>query len=142
MEFLNMLLQAVIIAAVPVVAAFAAKLLQAKAEESRVYGSAYTLNHFTEQALSAAKNVMLHTSQTYVDKLKEIGAFSPQNQREALFMAKQAAQAMLSREAIEFLYAKFGDVSSYLETIIEAEIKKSEDKNGDQKDADPAFRPA
>jgi len=123
MDFLTTLLQAVLAAAVPVISAFAAKLLHAKAEESREDNKYYALKRATGSALDAAGTAVSFVSQTYVDKLKESGQFSKENQAEALRRARETAKDLLTRDAILILQEAHGHVNGYLETLIEAEIK-------------------
>ncbi|MCL2818023.1 MAG: hypothetical protein FWD39_06540 [Clostridiales bacterium] len=122
-ELLTTLLQAVLAAAVPVVAAFAAKLLHAKAEESREDNKEGVLSHAKWQATDAVAAAVAHTSQTYVDELRKSGQFSPGNQAEALRRARETAKDLLTRDAHSILQEAYGSVNDYLETLIEAEIK-------------------
>jgi len=124
MEFLATLLQAVIAAAVPVLAAFAARLLNAKTDEAQLKIKNTTLSNAVGQAALAASAAVAYVAQTYVDKLKEAGKFSAEKQKEALAEALVTAKQLLTLDAQNILLQAYGSVSTYLEKLIEAEIKE------------------
>jgi 3-oxoacyl-[acyl-carrier-protein] synthase III len=128
-EFIITLLQAVLVAAVPVVAAFAAKLLHAKAEETRKDIKTSLLSTAKWRAEDAIAAAVCYTAQTYVDALKKSGQFSKENQLLALNMAKGKARELLTLEARLILKEAYGNIDDYLTTLIEAEIggRKNED---------------
>lgn len=122
-EFLSALLQAVIIAAVPVIAAFAAKGLKALAAYLATKADNEIIRKYLQEAADAIATAVTYVSQTYVDALKASDTFTKENQEEALQKAMEKAQAMLSAEAIEFLEEAYGDLRTYLETKIEQEVR-------------------
>lgn len=122
-EFLSALLQAVIIAAVPVVATFAAKGLKALAAYLATKADNEIISKYLQEAADAIATAVTYVSQTYVDALKASDSFTPENQQEALRKAMEKAQTMLSAEAIEFLEDVYGDLRTYLETKIEQEVR-------------------
>lgn len=122
-EFLSALLQAVMIAAVPVIAGFAAAGLKALAAYLATKSENETIKKYLREAGDAISTAVTYVSQTYVDTLKASDSFTPENQKEALQKAMEKAQAMLSAEAIEFLEEAYGDLRAYLETKIEQEVR-------------------
>lgn len=63
------------------------------------------------------------TNQTYVDALKKAGSFDAEAQKHAFGMTLNAVMNVLGKDAIEYLTAIYGDLTSYLTTLIEAEVK-------------------
>lgn len=63
------------------------------------------------------------TNQTYVDALKKAGSFDAEAQKHALDMTLTAVMSVLGKDAIEYLTAIYGDLTGYLTTLIEAEVK-------------------
>lgn len=63
------------------------------------------------------------TNQTYVDALKKAGSFDVEAQKHALDMTLTAVMSVLGKDAIEYLTAIYGDLTGYLTTLIEAEVK-------------------
>lgn len=63
------------------------------------------------------------TNQTYVDALKQAGSFDAEAQKHAFDMTLTAVMSVLGKDAIEYLTAIYGDLTGYLTTLIEAEVK-------------------
>lgn len=63
------------------------------------------------------------TNQTYVDALKKAGSFDAEAQKHAFDMTLSAVMGVLGQDAIEYLTAIYGDLTGYLTTLIEAEVK-------------------
>ena len=122
-EFLSTLLQAVLVAAVPVIATFASKGLSALSSYSIGKMENDTAKKYLTAAEEAAKKAVTYTSQTYVDALKKSGSFNKENQEEALSRAVDKAKSLLTVEAIAFLEEAYGDVTEFLKANIEAEVR-------------------
>ena len=63
------------------------------------------------------------TNQPYVDALKKAGSFDVEAQKHAFDMTLSAVMGVLGRDAIEYLTTIYGDLHTYLTTLIEAEVK-------------------
>lgn len=122
-EFLSTLLQAVLVAAVPVIATFASKGLSALSSYFIGKMENDTAKKYLTAAEEAAKKAVTYTSQTYVDALKKSGSFNKENQEEALSRAVDKAKSLLTVEAIAFLEEAYGDVTEFLKANIEAEVR-------------------
>lgn len=123
-KFLATLLQAVIIAAVPVCTAFAKKGIDALAQYFNEKRKNDLEKKYINAAAEAAKKAVTYVNQTYVDALKKKNEFSPENQTEALNKAVDKAVALLTDEAREFLQMAYGDLTTYLAANIEAEVRE------------------
>ena len=80
-EFLTTLLQAVLVAAVPVCAAFIGKGLKVLAAYLGQKSESDAARKYLEAAADAISTAVTYTSQVYVDKLKENGQFTKENQQ-------------------------------------------------------------
>lgn len=122
-EFLSALLQAVLIAAVPVLSAFAAKGFVALAQYLGVKAENATFAKYTDQIGKAVSTAVIYVAQTYVDELKKSGTFTEENQKIALQEALNVAKKQLTQEALEFIEMTYGDATEYLISKLEAEVK-------------------
>ena len=123
-DFLTTLLQAVLVAAVPVCAAFIGKGIKALADYLGRKSESDVAKRFLDAVADAVSTAVTYTSQVYVDKLKETGQFTKENQQEALGLAVAQAKNLLTAEATAFLESAYGDLNEYLKSRIEAEVRK------------------
>ena len=122
-EFLFDLLQAVLIAAVPVIAAFAAKGFVALAKYLGVKMENATLAKYAQEIAQAVATAVTYVSQTYVDELKKNEAFTEENQKIAIEKALEVAKQQLTQKALDFISAAYGDITQYLTSLLEAEVR-------------------
>ncbi|WP_322201179.1 hypothetical protein [Acutalibacter intestini] len=122
-EFLTTLLQAVLVAAVPVLAAFVGKGIKALSNYLGQKSENETAKKVLEAVADAVANAVTFTSQKYVDELKKSGQFTKENQEWALKVAIAQAKVLLTQEAKDFLEAAYGPLDRYLEGLIEAEVR-------------------
>ena len=122
-EFLTTLLQAVLVAAVPVCTAFIGKGLKALASYLGQKSENDMAKKYLAAVADAVATAVTYTSQVYVDKLKKSGQFTKENQREALGLAVAQAKNLLTVEAMAFLESAYGNLNEYLQSRIEAEVR-------------------
>lgn len=122
-EFLSTLLQAVIIAAVPICAGAIIKGVQVGARYLAAKSESETAKKYLEDVADAISTAVTYTSQTYVDALKNSGTFTKENQEAALQMAVDKASVLMTAEARAFLEKAYGDLNAYLISRIEAEVR-------------------
>ena len=122
-EFLFTLLQAVIIAAVPVITTYLCNFLNTKKKEANHRISDETAKMLLNEAIDAVGVAVVSTNQTYVDALKKSGQFTPENQREAFTKAYETAVAIMTQEANDFIATAYGSLSGWLTARIEAQVK-------------------
>ncbi len=67
-------------------------------------------------------NCVIATNQTYVEALKEQGAFGAQEQRIAFETTYSAVMMILTDEAKKYLTAAIGDLQAYITAQIEAQV--------------------
>ena len=122
-ELLTTLLLDVLIAAVPVLAAFIGKSLKVLADYLSQKSESDAARKYLNEAAEAISTAVTFTSQTYVDALKKSGQFTKENQKEALDKALNQAKSLLTAEAIIYLEDAYGDLTEYLKSRIEAEVR-------------------
>lgn len=122
-EFLKNLLFAVITAVVPVLATYAVILIRKLAANAAANTENVKLKTYIAEVSEAVAAAVMATNQTYVDALKKAGKFSADTQKCAIKIALDACIASISPAAKRFIEQAYGDLSDYLKTRIEAEVR-------------------
>lgn len=122
-EFITTLLQAVIVAAVPVCTAAIGKGIWALVKYIGAKTNNELAKKYLNEAASAISTAVTYTSQTYVDSLRGKGEFDRESQKQALATAVEKAKSLLTAEATAFIEEAYGDLTDYLKTNIEAEVR-------------------
>jgi len=122
-ETLLTMLQSIIILAVVLLTAYVVRYISTKTKQAQNAVANDTAKRYIKEASDAVCDAVLATSQIYVDNLKKKDKFDKQTQREALQKAVDMARSQLTKEAEDFIQSAYGDVTLYLTTKIEAEIK-------------------
>lgn len=122
-DFLSTLLTAVITVAVPVISAFVVVLIKKYAASLTADTDTVKAQAYLTEIADAISDAVAMTSQTYVDALKNAGTFTKEAQTEALQKALAACAASISADAKEFIEELYGDLTEYLTTKIEAEVR-------------------
>lgn len=122
-ELLKMLIELVVIPAVPIIVTYVVKTLQSqiKAKISEVNNK--DIAEYLNQICDMISQVVTSTTQTYVDSLKAQGKFDADAQKHAFEVTRNTVLSMLSEDARDLLAQLYGDVDSWLETKIEQEVK-------------------
>lgn len=134
-EFLSTLLQAVLIAAVPVIAGAAVKGVQALAKHLASKTDNELAKKYLKEVADAIEEAVSFTNQTYVDTLKKSEAFTKENQEEALNRSLEKATALLTADARKFLEEAYGDLNAYLLIRIEPEVRRQKKIDTDNSSA-------
>ena len=122
-ELLTNLLIAVVTAAIPVLTTFIVKYIS-KARDKAIASTDNAKKEWYIQEITAAiSDAVSATSQTYVDALKKTGTFDFEAQKQAATKALNACLAAISPTAKAFIEEMYGDVTAYLSTKIEAEVR-------------------
>ena len=117
------ILQAVLIAVIPIIAGYLVNLLKKKADEAAVKSGNATASFLIKEIADAISTAVTYVSQTYVDALKNSGQFTLENQKEAFQKAMDMAMEILSQEARDFIRKMYGNLTNYLTARIEAEVR-------------------
>lgn len=76
-----------------------------------------------QQATEVVCNVVAEVNQTFVDQLKQDGAFDKANAEKAAKKALELAKAQLGKEGLKLLDQVMADGSAYLKSLIEYEVR-------------------
>lgn len=123
-DFLFTLLQAIIIAAVPVITTFLCDLIRTKRNEVKARANSDAAKDLVDDALGAVETAVRVVSQIYVDELKKEDRFSAQNQEDALWQAYDIAVGLMTDEAQNYIGKHYNGMQDWLKAQIEAEVKK------------------
>lgn len=118
------LLMAVVTAAVTALSAFVAAFVKKKGEEAAAQTNSILLGNVIEEVTGIVSIAVSAVSQTYVDELKKAGSFDAEAQKQALAMALAACIKAISPATKAFIEETYGDLTEYLTTYIEAEVRK------------------
>lgn len=123
MEMLREFLFELALACIPIITVYTGKFLYAKWEETRGNIKNTKVQKTLDEVVEMVVNVVNATNQVMVDTLKSKGEFTPEAAAEAFNKSKETALTMLSDEASEIITNVYGDVSVYLDTLIEATVR-------------------
>lgn len=118
------LLMAVVTAAVTALSAYVAAFVKKKGEEAAAQTNSILLGNVIEEVTGIVSIAVSAVSQTYVDELKKAGSFDAEAQKQALAMALAACIKAISPATKAFIEETYGDLTEYLTTYIEAEVRK------------------
>lgn len=124
MSILTTVFEIVIIPLLSIGVSALVKYLGVKKDELASKISSSEMQDCLNRIYQIVVDCMLTTQQTYVDALKEKGEFDEKAQKEAFNKTYNAILSLLDDRLVEFISATFGDLSSYLTTLIEANLKR------------------
>lgn len=111
-----------LIAILPILTAFIVRLLNLKSNEIKEVTKNSKLDKYVDYAADIIKKSVIAVNQTFVEKLKEQNAFTPEKQKEAFELAKKKILSMLNEDAKKILAAIYGDLNTFLDSQIEATV--------------------
>jgi hypothetical protein len=123
MEMLKEVLFELALACIPIITVFTGKFIYAKWEETRGKIKNDKVQKTLDGVVDMVVNVVQSTNQVMVDTLKNKGEFTQEAAVEAFNKSKETALKMLSDEAAEIITDVYGDVSTYMDILIEATVR-------------------
>ena len=121
-ETLTMLFEVCIIPILGVLTTFFIKWVNAKSKEIQTSVDDATLKKYLDMLTDTITNCVIATNQTYVESLKAQGKFDAEAQKEAFKRTSDAVMSILSQDAIEYLSTAVGDLDTFINKKIEAEV--------------------
>lgn len=122
-QILEILMQVVIIPAIPIIVGYAIKVFNEWAESKAVEIENETVESYLMEITDIISQAVLSTTQTYVDSLKAQGKFDEEAHKVAFELTKNTVMVLLSQEAKEFLALMYGDLDLWIDTKIEQFVK-------------------
>lgn len=101
-----------------------ASYLSVKRDEIKASTENEIAKKYIDMIYSTVAKCVTATNQTYVEGLKKEGAFTKEAQEEAFQRTLNAVLAILSQDAIDYIFNITGDLNTYLIQLIEAEVNK------------------
>ena len=126
MNWINILEQIFKIAIFPVVTVasiYLCYLISVKINEIKQKTNNDTTKKYLDMLDNTITNAVLTTTQTYVESLKKEGIFNEEAQKQAFQKTYDAVIKMLTEEAKKYITASVGDLETYINNKIEAEVK-------------------
>lgn len=84
-----------------------------------------TLSKYITMLSDTVIDCVIATNQTYVDSLKAQGKFDEEAQKIAFKMTYDAVIKVLNEDAKNYLTNIYGDLSTYITNMIEAEVNRN-----------------
>lgn len=123
MDLVYDVLKLCVIPMLGVLTTYAVKWLSAKETEVLERVDNETADKYLTMIFETVRDCVSATTQTYVDALKKKGSFDAEAQREAFKMTYDAVVSILADDAKDYIVEVYGDLTAYLTTKIEAEVK-------------------
>ena len=123
MEMLKEFLFELALGCIPILTWYFGKFIYAKWEETKGNIKNAKVQNTLNKVVAMVVNVVQATNQTLVDTLKKNGEFTQEAATEAFNKSKETALQMLSDEAAGIITDVYGDVSVYLDTLIESTVR-------------------
>lgn len=122
-EILNIVMKLFVFPVVGILLGYFVKFIKLKADELIAKTDSEVLAKYIRMAQDTIGACVVATNQTFVDALKQAGTFDKEAQKEAFRRTKEAILAILGEDAILYLTNLVGDLDTYLDTAIEAQVK-------------------
>lgn len=123
LELLQQIFEVCLIPALGILTAFFIKWLRAKEIEVLDKIDNDTADKYVALLFDTISVCVSATTQTYVDALKKQGKFDANAQKVAFQMTLEAVMSVLTEEAKIYLTNIYGDLSAFIASKIEAEVK-------------------
>ena len=123
LEMLFQIFELCIIPLLAVLTGYLVQWIKAKTAEATEKNQKDVFDKYIAMLGETIAKCVSATNQTYVDALKKAGSFDAEAQKHAFEMTLNAVMNVLGKDAIEYLTAIYGDLTGYLTTLIEAEVK-------------------
>lgn len=123
LELLQQIFEVCLIPALGILTAFFIKWLRAKEIEVLDKIDNDTADKYVALLFDTISVCVSATTQTYVDALKKQGKFDANAQKVAFQMTLEAVMSVLTEEAKIYLTSIYGDLSAFIASKIEAEVK-------------------
>lgn len=123
LEILYQIFELCIVPLLAVLTGYLVQWIRAKTAEATEKNQKDVFDKYIAMLGETIAKCVSATNQTYVDALKKAGSFDAEAQKHAFEMTLTAVMNVLGKDAIEYLTAIYGDLTGYLTTLIEAEVK-------------------
>lgn len=123
MNILGQIFEVFIIPVLGIAAVYICYLIKTKINTLKEKSKNETEAKYLDMLDKTICDAVLATTQTYVDTLKKEGKFDAEAQKIAFTKTYEAVMALLTIEAKKYLETAVGDLQTYVNNKIEAEVK-------------------
>ena len=125
MLILSQIFEIVILPLLGIGTTYVIALVRAKIQEMKENKQDILYHKYLDMLNNTIADCVLATTQTYVETLKKEGKFDLEAQKIAFTRTYENVMAILADEAKEYLQTAIGDLSAYVENMIEAEVNRN-----------------
>ena len=118
----NLIFELIIIPLAGILVGFLVKYLKIKSDDICAKIENDNVQKYLKMLTNTISQCVIATNQTYVESLKKEGKFDLEAQKIAFNKTKTSVLQLLSTEAKIYLTTVVGDLDSYIDNIIEAEV--------------------
>lgn len=118
----NLIFELIIIPLAGILVGFLVKYLKIKSDDVCAKIENDNAQKYLKMLTNTISQCVIATNQTYVEALKKEGKFDLEAQKIAFDKTKTSVLQLLSDEAKVYLTTAIGDLDSYINNIIEAEV--------------------
>lgn len=125
MVILQQIFELCVIPFLGILTMYAVNYIKAKTAELKTTNSNEILIKYLDMLSTTVIECVIATNQTYVNSLKGQNAFTEEAQKIAFQKTYDAVIAILSDDAKEYLTNVYGDLSTFIMNMIEAEVNRN-----------------
>lgn len=128
MEWLALLYKIFEVCVIPllgILTIYIVQFIRVKTEELNSKNENEILAKYLTMLSNTVIDCVIATNQTYVDSLKAQGKFDAEAQKIAFEMTYNAVIKVLNDDAKNYLTSIYGDLSTYITNMIEAEVNRN-----------------
>lgn len=125
LELLQKIFDVCVIPILGILTSYIVVFIRKKIDELKQNNNNKMYQKYLDMLKDTVVDCVLATNQTYVEALKKKNAFDKAAQKEAFDRTYQAVIDILAEDAQNYLNNALGDLNSYIEKLIEAEVNKN-----------------
>lgn len=125
LELLQKIFDVCVIPLLGILTSYIVVFIRKKIDELKQNTNNKMYQKYLDMLKDTVVDCVLATNQTYVEALKKKNAFDKEAQKEAFDRTYQAVIDILAEDAQNYLNNALGDLNSYIEKLIEAEVNKN-----------------
>lgn len=125
MVILQQIFEVCIIPLLGVLTFYIVQFIRTKTAELNTKSDNEMLSKYLTMLSDTVIDCVIATNQTYVDSLKAQGKFDAEAQKVAFEMTYNAVIKVLNDDAKDYLTNIYGDLSTYITNMIEAEVNRN-----------------
>lgn len=125
MELLQQIFELCVIPLLAVLTTYLVRAIEAKRDQIIEKTDDSRLTKYLVMLSDTITDCVEATNQTYVETLKQQGAFTAEAQKEAFERTYKAVLRVLSEDAYKYLDAVYADLDGYIREAIESQVGRS-----------------